>query len=140
MYFSSGCCSYIGYIGCGEQGLSLTGGCITQGTVVHEILHTVGFFHEHSRPDRDQYVRIIEENIRDGAEYNFEKLGTEFINSLGIEYDYNSVMHYCENAFSKDPSNKDTIITLEPDADICGLCEMSPLDILQINLLYNCGQ
>ena len=138
-FINSGCCSYIGYIGCGKQGLSLSNACIDQGTVVHEILHTMGFFHEHSRPDRDQYVRIIDENIRGGANFNFDKLGSEYINSLGIEYDYNSIMHYCENAFSVDPAKKKTIITLEPNAELCNACELSPLDILQINLLYECG-
>ncbi len=119
--------------------MSLANACINQGTVIHEILHTLGFFHEHSRPDRDQYVRIIDENIRGGANFNFEKLGSEFINSLGIEYDYNSIMHYCENSFSVDPAKKKTIVTLDPNAKVCDGCELSPLDILQINLLYKCG-
>lgn len=27
------------------------------------MMHTLGFDHEHMRPDRDQYVRIIHKNI-----------------------------------------------------------------------------
>lgn len=36
-----------------------------------------------------------------GRENNFEKAQSSMIDSLGIEYDYRSVMHYSANAFSK---------------------------------------
>lgn len=36
------------------------------GTVLHEMLHAMGFSHEQSRTDRDQYVRIITRNIQQG--------------------------------------------------------------------------
>ena len=31
--------------------------------ITHEVLHSLGFYHEQNRPDRDQHVRIIEESI-----------------------------------------------------------------------------
>ena len=40
--------------------------CDKFGIVVHEIGHTVGFWHEHTRPDRDGFVTIIKENIKKG--------------------------------------------------------------------------
>lgn len=33
------------------------------GIVMHELLHTAGMYHEHQRPDRDQYVTILFMNM-----------------------------------------------------------------------------
>ena len=47
----------------GPQDISLGTGCYYKGTVLHEILHSLGFWHEQSRPDRNKYVEIFWENI-----------------------------------------------------------------------------
>jgi hypothetical protein len=54
---AEGCNSWVGRAGIAGlpgQRISLQkGGCIDEGTVMHEILHTAGFEHEHERSDRD---------------------------------------------------------------------------------------
>ena len=41
-------------------------GCFRHATIVHEWMHILGFLHMHSTYDRDDYVRIAEENIISG--------------------------------------------------------------------------
>lgn len=36
-----------------------------------------------------------------GQEYNFNKLAEDEVHSLGLPYDYDSIMHYARNTFSK---------------------------------------
>ena len=58
----SGCYSNLGRIG-GRQQLNLGSGCVNTGTIQHEFMHALGFIHEHTRPDRDDYVYILYPNI-----------------------------------------------------------------------------
>ena len=61
---------------------------------MHEIGHTLGFFHEQSRPDRDNYVNILRENIAQYQELNFEKYTEDDIDDFNVPYDFSSDMHY----------------------------------------------
>lgn len=63
---SSGCWSSVGRIG-GKQSLNLqSGGCTRIGTIEHEMMHALGFLHEQNRYDRDDFVRIVSQNIKPG--------------------------------------------------------------------------
>lgn len=84
-----------------KQAISIGKNCDKFGIVVHELGHAVGFWHEHTRPDRDDHVVIIRENIMIGQEYNFNKLTADEVNSLGENYDFDSIMHYARNTFSR---------------------------------------
>lgn len=48
------------------QAISIGKNCDKFGIVVHELGHVVGFWHEHTRPDRDRHVLIFRENIMNG--------------------------------------------------------------------------
>ena len=69
------------------------------GTVIHELLHSLGFWHEQSRYDRDQYVVIDTSNIKHEYRHNFQiEPGTPT-----SAYDYQSIMHYGAYSFAIDP-------------------------------------
>ena len=96
---AAACFSAVGRRG-GEQFvyLTATGSCSAR-TLVHELGHTIGLWHEQSRNDRDAWLKINYENITDGQTYNFDKTGA--VGTPEGEYDYCSVMHYGAYAFSK---------------------------------------
>ena len=55
------------------------------GSLLHEMMHSLGFAHEHQRLDRDNYVRVVDES------------GINFQEKVGIPigpYDFSSIMHY----------------------------------------------
>ncbi|GLD55126.1 hatching enzyme 1.2-like protein [Lates japonicus] len=92
-----GCWSTIGRDG-GQQVVSLSVyGCLDHGIIQHELLHALGFYHEHTRSDRDK---------------------TAFSSSYGAD-----------------------TITPIPDSSvpIGQKDDMSDIDILRINRLYECN-
>lgn len=52
----------------GKQVISLGSGCIQKGIIIHELMHAVGFFHEQSRTDRDDFITIHWQNIQAGMQ------------------------------------------------------------------------
>jgi len=99
---NTGCWSGVGKTG-GKQILNLSfPGCLQKtGTIAHELMHALGFYHEHTRPDRDSYVNIKESNIIKSKLVNFVKQ-TRQTAEMYDYYDWNSVMHYDSYAFRKD--------------------------------------
>ncbi|XP_066488058.1 astacin-like metalloendopeptidase [Tiliqua scincoides] len=130
------CWSFFGKIG-GKQQLGLMkSGCIHKGAIQHELSHALGFIHEHTRSDRDEYVKINWQYVAQGEEENFEKVASL---NLGLPYDYASVMHYGAYDFSN-TTGRATIVPI-PNASIpigqrLGL---SNLDVKKINKLYSCN-
>ncbi|XP_042200474.1 bone morphogenetic protein 1-like isoform X2 [Callorhinchus milii] len=140
-YRPCGCCSYVGRRGGGPQAISIGKNCDKFGIVVHELGHVIGFWHEHTRPDRDNHVTIVRENIQPGQEYNFLKMEPEEVDSLGEMYDFDSIMHYARNTFSRGIF-LDTIL---PRYDENGVrppigqrTRLSKGDITQARKLYQC--
>ncbi|XP_033951396.1 bone morphogenetic protein 1-like isoform X5 [Pseudochaenichthys georgianus] len=142
-YRPCGCCSYVGRRGAGPQAISIGKNCDKFGIVVHELGHVIGFWHEHTRPDRDEHVSIIRDNIQPGQEYNFLKMEPGEVDSLGEVYDFGSIMHYAKNTFSRGIF-LDTIL---PRYDVNGVrppigqrTQLSKGDIEQARKLYKCAR
>ena len=83
MYLNS-CGANVGRVGY-FQLMSIGEHCFQFPIILHEIGHSIGFFHEQSRRDRDKYVTIHEQNIKPGLERQFHIRNDT--NSLGVTYD-----------------------------------------------------
>ncbi|VDM58392.1 unnamed protein product [Angiostrongylus costaricensis] len=108
------CATHIGRIG-GAQSLYLGQLCDTIGRTAHEIGHTLGFFHTQSRPDRDNYIKIISKNIRNEQKF----IDRQLISS----------------------NNNEPVIIPQPDGrylQTLGSPMISFYDKLAINLHYKC--
>ncbi|OWA53446.1 putative Embryonic protein UVS.2 [Hypsibius exemplaris] len=107
------------------------------GIAQHEIMHAIGFYHEQSRLDRDEYVDINWSNIEPDNKAQFQK----YINTtaFGEPYDFGSVLHYGMYDFAIDP----TVWTIRPKEKYRGQeigqrDGLSATDIRKINKMYNC--
>jgi Astacin (Peptidase family M12A)/Ricin-type beta-trefoil lectin domain-like len=125
-----GCSSHIGMRGTGQQFITLAPGC-NKGSTIHEIGHAVGLWHEQSREDRDRFIRILFENIEEGQEHNFDEHISDG-DDIG-RYDFGSIMHYDEFAFSK--NDQPTIETLNGE-DIGQRSGLSDADVQAVNFMY----
>ncbi|KAM7126636.1 meprin A subunit beta isoform 1-T1 [Molossus nigricans] len=139
VFKGSGCWSSVGNRRAGKQELSIGANCDRIATIQHEFLHALGFWHEQSRSDRDDYVNIIWDRIQSGKEHNFNTYDDQVSDSLNVPYDYTSVMHYSKTAFRN--GTEPTIITRIPDfMDVIGQrMDFSDSDLLKLNRLYNCS-
>ena len=127
---------------------------------MHESLHALGFLHEQSRPDRDDFVRINFINITPGVNLLFWTFSLSLIlnifvkkenadqfvkystdaNTFNLAYDYKSIMHYPSTAFAKNPEMP-TIEPLKKHIKLIGAHEKTHLshhDIIAIRKLYDC--
>ena len=105
--------------------------------ILHEIGHAIGFWHEHTRPDRDDYIDVLYSNILPNYLKNFEKLNPDITDDFGVGYDYNSIMHYNYDYFAR-LSGTTTLNAKAGGIPLGQAVQLSPSDILQSNLLYNC--
>ncbi|XP_055481585.1 meprin A subunit beta [Psammomys obesus] len=139
VFKGSGCWSSVGNRHVGKQELSIGTNCDRIATVQHEFLHALGFWHEQSRADRDDYVTIVWDRILSGREHNFNIYDDTVSDSLNVPYDYTSVMHYSKTAFQN--GTEPTIVTRISDfEDVIGQrMDFSDYDLSKLNQLYNCS-
>ena len=102
-----------------------------------QLLHALGFNHEHQRPDRDKFITIntsiIPYNLR--SQYTTIEKYLFPAGSLSMQYDIHSIMHY--DSFNNEKYNQKNPVILTRNNDIIKVnTKMSPIDIAKLNQMY----
>ena len=113
--------------------------------ITHELLHALGLYHEHTRPDRDNFIIINWSNIHSNKHKQFAlRSNTQdyAFRSRLKQFDFESIMLYDPKLFSS--NGKDTISIRSNVSNLSSLINfqdkkpISTTDIQTVNLLYNC--
>ena len=132
------CSSKLGKIG-GRQVVSLNKtGCLSRGTIMHELIHALGFDHMQNRADRDSHLKIMWNNIEEKMRHNFNKVDSSKFGNFNTTYDMYSVMHYGPKAFSR--NGKMTVRPRKKDfRKVIGQrYRLSEGDAQRLNNMYEC--
>jgi len=117
---------------CEEDGVTLK-------TLIHELGHVLGLYHEMNRGDRDGFIDILDGRLQRGREINF-LIPPDHPDTLNTPYDYLSIMHYTQYAFSRKP-NCATIQTKSRCAqEVIGHAKYASFyDVKAVNTMYRCN-
>jgi hypothetical protein len=134
VFSGGGCYSMIGKTG-GVQQLSLASyGCMSTHTIQHEFMHSLGFYHEQSRNDRDQFVQVYWDRIDSNMCGNFQRCAGC---KLTTPYDIYSIMQYPGEAFSCGGRSGDTMVA-KSGQRIAWNSKLTQLDVSKIRTYYQC--
>ena len=124
-------------------------GCLKRNTIKHEILHSLGIYHQHQRSDRDKYVDIMWKNINENRHHNFDNYDERTVDTHDIPYDFMSILHYDEYYFSNYSNFNNTNVTIRThDRNTQGVASWTEkryggprlTDIELVRRMYKCDQ
>ncbi|KAG8184405.1 hypothetical protein JTE90_004577 [Oedothorax gibbosus] len=133
----SGCFTFVGKKHTNGQDVNLGPGCEHLQIAMHEIGHSLGFYHEHSRRDRSSVLKILWHNIEKGMAGQFSP-GNDA--ARNVPYDVTSIMHYNPMSFSSRLFEKNTMVTLDPRLQtlIGKYRGLTFRDVKLANIIYSC--
>lgn len=130
------CNAVVGFIKTGgPRRVNLDTYCMNENGILHELMHSLGFYHEHNRHDRDKYITINYYNIDRKNYKKFQPRPSLEQVLFGMGYDFSSIMHYEKYALAVNKSQP-TIITKRGEE--IKNDKLSEKDVQKINLLYEC--
>lgn len=128
--FSGSCAAYEGHTG-GQEMLTGSAVCAV-GTLIHEMGHITGLYHEQSRSDRDTYISVNYSSVIKGSRGNFDQIADN-VQNLTL-YDYASVMSYQPYNFGR--NGGPTLESIPAGMPLSNLNGYSAGDIDGIKRLY----
>ncbi|CAK8684133.1 low choriolytic enzyme-like [Clavelina lepadiformis] len=137
IYAGDQCSSYVGKV-LPRGGQDMFVGDCSVGSIMHELMHAVGFWHEHTRPDRDNFVAIKWANLAKEHEISIRKLNPTEWDKLDSPYDYNSIMHYPSYAYGYTSEGEPVMTDKMGEEILAQRTRFSTEDIRQINRKYDC--
>uniref|UniRef100_A0A915MRX6 Metalloendopeptidase n=1 Tax=Meloidogyne javanica TaxID=6303 RepID=A0A915MRX6_MELJA len=109
------------------------------GVACHEVMHALGVEHEHIRPDRDDSITVLWDNIdAQFLDYYVPADGSTY-SSYGIPYKCDSIMHYSYKIGARDYGLHTMTCKVDPDINdpLMGQRKgLTQADVDAINKLY----
>ncbi|XP_055332503.1 zinc metalloproteinase nas-7-like [Paramacrobiotus metropolitanus] len=134
------CQSAIGRTG-GAQIVMLGKNCMDKRSILREMMHVLGFNDEHLRSDRDDYITVNLNNIKQADWLFFEKLTDKELPRFGLPYDFDSVLQRPNN-WKVDPAagpNAVSMFVKKAKSQPLGRVDsLTHLDINKIKAFYEC--
>lgn len=138
------CESIVGYARKAGQILNLGKNCKDFGGALHELMHVLGFFHQHQAPGSEKFISVERKNLRKEHLWAYEVYSDKDVTDLGFKkYDYSSITHYgsFENTI-----NKERVITVNEKKAGEGVgaghlgqrIGLSSSDKAKLNTLFDC--
>ncbi len=131
------CASYVGRVG-GHQPVLVGPECGMK-EMIHEMMHVLGFIHEHQRESRDRFVRVHLDQIEPDKLINFDILPQDYqaiYKRLSVEFDHQSLMLYPTHFFAKDRERGVTLSSRDPQTPLAPSATLSAGDILKLQEVY----
>ncbi|CEF61593.2 Astacin-like metalloendopeptidase, partial [Strongyloides ratti] len=83
------------------QNIEIVKEYFNEGMILRMVLRALGVIYEHTRVDRNYYVKVVEENIKPFAKKYFEIYKKHVFTHCIIPYEYGSLMHFGMYNFSR---------------------------------------
>jgi len=119
----------------GRQFINLDTECVKSlAEVLHQMTHALGFYHVHSRYDRDTYISVHPENASPENRKFFNMEAPGVADAMGFPYDHKSLLHF--DAFKYSTGFDPTIKSKIPGVQLGNKIALTVQDISMINTLY----